>query len=102
MCHERALCYCRQRTDRDECHVALPRHLTTDTYWVSENGLTSKRLEVNQQPRAVYNNDTDQWSVDLACGVFDYRNNPPFDVEWLVGNLLHARAPASVCVAGGG
>ena len=41
-------------------------------------------LHVQQTPEAVLNPDTDQWSIQLMCGVFNFHDSPPFSVEWVV------------------
>ena len=47
-------------------------------------------LHVQQTSEAVLNRDTDQWSIQLTCGLFNFSGAPPFYVEWTVsGHLLN-------------
>ena len=41
-------------------------------------------LHVQQTSGAVLNQDTDQWSIQLTCGLFIFRDSPLFYVEWIV------------------
>ena len=45
---------------------------------------SDKQLHVTQSPRAVHDDVTGQWFIELSCGNFTYTDHPPWDVEWLV------------------
>ena len=44
-------------------------------------------LHVTESPRAVYNDVTQELSLQLSCGRFTYVGQPPFAVEWMVSCL---------------
>ena len=44
-------------------------------------------MHVQQTSEAVLNQDTDQWSIQLTCGLFNFRDSPPFYVEWTVRSV---------------
>ncbi|XP_070180238.1 uncharacterized protein [Littorina saxatilis] len=51
---------------------------------------TDGQLHVSENPLALLDKTTDQWSKELHCGTFTYLGQPPFDVEWMTpsGNLM--------------
>jgi len=58
-------------------------------YLVNTDGLPTRdgQLHVQQEPDAVLDSTTQQWSLVLSCGIFVYLAEPAFPVEWLVGAL---------------
>ena len=48
---------------------------------------SNHHLHVTQSPGAVYNDVTQEWSLQLSCGRFTYVGQPPFAVEWVVSCL---------------
>jgi len=59
-------------------------------YLVNTDGLPTRdgQLHVQQEPDAVLDSTTQQWSLVLSCGIFIYLAEPLFPVEWLVGDSL--------------
>ena len=56
-------------------------------------------LHVQQTSEAVLNQDTDQWSIQLTCGLFNFSGAPPFNVEWIVGgHSLNCLPCVSFCL----
>ena len=49
--------------------------------------LQDGQLQVQQTPEAVLDPDTDQWSIQLTCGVFNFHGSPLFSVEWTVSQM---------------
>ena len=45
-------------------------------------------LHVTQNSEAVLDKTTEQWSIQLHCGTFTFRGDPPFQVEWIVSGFL--------------
>lgn len=59
---------------------------------------TDGQLHVSENPLALLDKTTDQWSKELHCGTFTYLGQPPFDVEWMV-SLLFLIVPAAAAAA---
>ena len=67
--------------------LAMKSHCVTlaRCFDLSTDDLMTQDGELHvQQSGAVLNQDTDQWSIQLTCGLFIFRDSPPFYVEWTV------------------
>ena len=54
-------------------------------------------LHVQQTSEAMLSQDTDQWSIQLTCGLFNASGSPPFNVEWIVSGYHPNHLLCFVC-----